>query len=140
MYNDDPENRAEFMCNDQHAWLLGKNSPSMTPCKKTSDNLLGYSEAFRYDGMLAYKYLHYFRVINNLLDLQFFFNKLPSKAHSVAALEQSVLGGINFFKEDDNKGEEESDDYSEDPYLSSTPKVFAKDKPYSLSSDDPSFA
>ena len=51
------------------------------------------------------------RHFSNLFDLEFFANKLPSKAFSLAGLEQCVLAGIPFWEESDESLLEDSDEY-----------------------------
>lgn len=47
--------------------------------------------------MILYKYLFYFRQMQNLFDLEYFKNKLATRANSIATLEQSVMSGISFW-------------------------------------------
>jgi len=60
--------------------------------------------------MNAFKYLAYFRAFCNLFDLEYFFNKLPSRAHSLANMEDEVMAGRNFWDEND-------DTFTDDPYV-----------------------
>ena len=50
------------------------------------------------------------RQFQNLFDLEFFANKLPSKSYSIAGLEQHVFSGLPFW-EDGIDDENESDEY-----------------------------
>jgi hypothetical protein len=47
---------------------------------------------------LVFKYLYYFRQLNNLFDLEYFKNKLATRATSIATLEQSVMSGLPFWE------------------------------------------
>lgn len=55
--------------------------------------------------------MFYLRQFQNLFDLEFFANKLPSKSYSIAGLEQSVMSGAPFW--DDFEDAESSDEYLE---------------------------
>jgi hypothetical protein len=44
----------------------------------------------------------YFRNLQNLFDLEFFCNKLPSKTRSIAGLEHHVQCGLPFWEEGDD--------------------------------------
>jgi len=57
--------------------------------------------------------IYYFRQFQNLFDLEFFANKLPSKSFSIAGLEQNVMSGLPFW-------DEEEGDYDSDEYLDNT--------------------
>ena len=52
------------------------------------------------------------RNFQNLFDLEFFANKLPSKTFSIAGLEQCALSGLPFW-EDTDDGMYSSDEYVE---------------------------
>jgi hypothetical protein len=63
----------------------------------------------------------YFRQLQNLFDLEFFFNKLPSRAHSMAGLEQAVMSGVPFWEESEEalfNDEEYQNNESNDPQYS----------------------
>lgn len=76
------------------------------------------------NGNLATKYLYYFRNLQNLFDIEFFINKLPSKTRSIAGLEHRVTSGLHFWEDpDDASTFDEEDDYldsakSNDPQYS----------------------
>lgn len=59
------------------------------------------------------RYLQYFKQVQNLFDLEFFFNKLPSRAHSAAGMEIAVLSGLPFWED----GEDALFNDDDDPYL-----------------------
>mgnify|MGYP000474566496 CR=1 FL=1 len=56
--------------------------------------------------------MFYLRQFQNLFDLEFFYNKLPSRSFSIAGLEQSVMSGLPFWEDFDD-----GDDLSSDEYL-----------------------
>ena len=71
-----------------------------------------YREAFNVKGNLQMKMLYYFRNLQNLFDLEFFMNKLPSKTRGIAGLEHNVMCGLPFWEEaDDAMFGDDDDDY-----------------------------
>lgn len=61
--------------------------------------LVEFQECYKFTGNRALNYLFYMRQFQNLFDLEFFANKLPSKSFSIAGLEQSVLSGSPFWED-----------------------------------------
>jgi hypothetical protein len=47
---------------------------------------------------LVFKYLSYFRNLQNLFDLEYFKSKLTTRSHSMAQLELSVSSGVPFWE------------------------------------------
>mgnify|MGYP007118474356 CR=1 FL=1 len=69
-----------------------------------------FHECYTYSGNRLISQIYYMRQFQNLFDLEFFANKLPSKSYSIAGLEQHVLSGLPFW-EDGLDDENESDEY-----------------------------
>jgi len=63
------------------------------------NRFIDFVEAYDYQKSKVVNYLMYFRQLQNLFDLEFFFNKLPSRSHSMAGLEQAVMSGVPFWEE-----------------------------------------
>ena len=55
--------------------------------------------------------MFYLRQFQNLFDLEFFANKLPSKSFSIAGLAQSVMTGLPFWDDFDDGEDLSSDEY-----------------------------
>lgn len=60
------------------------------------------------------KYIYYFRNLQNLFDLEFFANKLPSNTRGIAGLEQHVMSGLPFWEEGDDALFGDNDEYLDD--------------------------
>ena len=73
--------------------------------------MVDFKECYSYTGNRVLAQIYYFRQFQNLFDLEFFSNKLPSRSFSIAGLEQNVLSGVPFW--DEEEGEFDSDDYLE---------------------------
>ena len=75
--------------------MLKKRLPTVTPVEAkdaealagTYGRLIDFKESFLYDRNLTMSYIYYMRNFQNLFDLEFFANKLPSKTYSIAGLE-----------------------------------------------------
>lgn len=71
---------------NEHLGLIKTKLPHLTlldikeadSASKDRLRLVDFREAFNLTGNLAVKYLFYFRNLQNLFDLEFFLNKLPS--------------------------------------------------------------
>jgi len=71
-----------------------------------------FREAYNLKGNAHLKMLYYFRNLQNLFDLEFFMNKLPSKTRGIAGLEHNVMCGLPFWEEaDDAMFGDDGDDY-----------------------------
>ena len=70
-----------------------------------------FKEAYNLTGNLTMKYIYYFRNLQNLFDLEFFCNKLPSNTRGIAGLEQNVMSGLPFWEEGDDAIFGDNDDY-----------------------------
>jgi hypothetical protein len=66
--------------------------------------------------------------MQNLFDLEFFRNKMMTKAHSIATLEQSVMSGLPFWEDAPTATQESEDSDEEQPNKVKKPQ----DPPYSL--------
>ena len=114
------------MVDNQVQWVL-KRMPNLTLTQVDEEHQLGFKQSFKYKSLNAYKYLAYFRAFSNLFDLEYFFNKLPSRAHSLAHMECDVMSGLNFWDEND-------DAFADDPYVDNE----TNDPQYSQTEEDSS--
>ena len=69
-----------------------------------------FQECYKYTNNRILNQMYYLRQFQNLFDLEFFANKLPSKSYSIAGLEQSVMSGAPFW-DDFEDAESSEDDY-----------------------------
>ena len=88
--------------------MLSSQAESISSHQRSID----FAEVYLLSGNKMLHYLYYLRQFQNLFDLEFFANKLPSLSFSIAGLEQCVLSGAPFW-EDGN----DADDLSSDEYL-----------------------
>lgn len=93
--------------------------PKLTPLDITqAESALGnhqrivdFQECYKYTGNRILSQMYYLRQFQNLFDLEFFANKLPSKSYSIAGLEQSVMSGAPFWDDFDDAEDLSSDEY-----------------------------
>ena len=93
--------------------------PKLTPLDITqAESALGnhqrivdFQECYKYTGNRILNQMYYLRQFQNLFDLEFFANKLPSKSYSIAGLEQSVMSGAPFWDDFDDAEDLSSDEY-----------------------------
>ncbi len=64
----------------------------------TKGRFVDYRGTFTIHDHFLYKYLFYFRQLQNLFDLEYFRSKLSSRAHSMAQLEMAVNSGAPFWE------------------------------------------
>jgi hypothetical protein len=84
---------------------------------REKSRLVDFAEAFDYDSAgKALKLLSYFKSLSNLLDLEFFTNKLASSAFTIANVEKMVLAGVPFWEEGDEALFADLDDEDEDSH------------------------
>ena len=106
----------EFFVNDQKS-LLVKRGFKFTPLdlKETEakERFVDFRESYHYETSMVTRYLMYFKQVSNLFDLEFFVNKLPSRAHSAAAMETSVLSGLPFWEEGEDALFNDDDPYND---------------------------
>lgn len=110
---------SEFAQNLQHPLVL-RRLPTLTEVDMASAEanawhtlrIADFSQAYKYTGNKALQYLFYLRQFQNLFDLEFFANKIPSTSYSIAGLEQSVMSGQSFWEDSSDL-----DDLSADEYL-----------------------
>jgi hypothetical protein len=116
----DPAKQLPSLLQNEHLGLVKARLPRLTTIDiKEADNvskerlrLVDFREAYNLSGNLATKYLFYFRNLQNLFDLEFFINKLPSKTRNMSGLEHRVSSGLHFWEDpEDNTTFDEEDDY-----------------------------
>lgn len=109
---------SEFTENNQRR-LVKMRLPKLTPLDITqAESALGnhqrivdFQECYKYTGNRILSQMYYLRQFQNLFDLEFFANKLPSKSYSIAGLEQSVMSGAPFWDDFDDAEDLSSDEY-----------------------------
>ena len=57
-----------------------------------------FRHSFTIADTMVFKYLSYFRNLQNLFDLEYFRSKLTTRSHSMAQLELSVNSGVPFWE------------------------------------------
>jgi hypothetical protein len=57
-----------------------------------------FRHAFTVDNQTVFKYLHYFRSMQNIFDLEYFRHKLSTRSNSMAQLELAVFSGLPFWE------------------------------------------
>lgn len=104
-----PTQRPELLCGDALARIRQRNqkltlieSRDAESVTSKRSRLVDFAEAYDYDSAgKALKLLSYFKSLSNLLDLEFFTNKLASSAFTMANVEKMVLAGVPFWEEGD---------------------------------------
>lgn len=104
-----PTEKPELLCGDaltriqqrnQKLTLIESRDAESVTSKKS--RLVDFAEAYDYESAgKALKLLSYFKSLSNLLDLEFFTNKLASSAFTMANVEKMVLAGVPFWEEGD---------------------------------------
>ena len=65
---------------------------------ETKGRFVDFRHSFTVGDTLIYKYLFYFRQLQNVFDLEYFRSKLSSRSHSMAQLEIAVNSGTPFWE------------------------------------------
>ena len=116
---EDSLKKPEFSANDQLS-LIRKRVPRLTTmdvkesreAARERGRYVDFKQSYDYSGNYVVQHLYYMRQLCNLFDLEFFANKLPSKAFSIAGLEQHVMAGLPFWEESDESFlDDDTDDY-----------------------------
>lgn len=66
--------------------------------QETKGRFVDFRHSFTIADTLIFKYLHYFRNLQNLFDLEYFKNKLSTRSHTMAQLELCVNSGLPFWE------------------------------------------
>jgi hypothetical protein len=107
--------------------LIKPRLPKLTPIDITvaesqlmnHQRVADFKECYKFTGNRTLNYLYYMRQFQNLFDLEFFANKLPSKSFSIAGLEQSVLSGAPFWEDAADENDVSSDEYLDNTNVNS---------------------
>ena len=65
---------------------------------EAKSRFVDFRHSFTIADTLVFKYLSYFRNLQNLFDLEYFRSKLTTRSHSMAQLELSVNSGVPFWE------------------------------------------
>ena len=117
---------SEFVVNNQSS-LIKPRLPKLTPIDisvaesqlMNHQRVADFKECYKFTGNRTLNYLYYMRQFQNLFDLEFFANKLPSKSFSIAGLEQAVLSGAPFWEDAADENDVSSDEYLENSNVNS---------------------